>query len=123
MSRRHSHRRARPDPSAPVNPLFRAPEWQPDRKALQLCRQVREALTWVLGSATGDGRLAVEAVEPLPGGNRLLVKVGVPPDVPLADVADRLAAAAPALRTEVAQAITRRKAPELVYLPVPASTV
>jgi hypothetical protein len=54
----------------------------------------------------------------LPGGNRLLVKVGVPPDVPITDVAASLAAAAPALRAEVAQSITRRKAPELVYLPV-----
>jgi ribosome-binding factor A len=121
MSRRHSHRWTAPDPGASVNPLFQAPTWRPDRKALQLARQVREALTWVLGSATGDDRLAacsVEAVEPLPGGNRLLVKVGVPPDVPASEVLQRLSAAAPVLRTEVAQAITRRKVPELVYLPV-----
>ena len=55
----------------------------------------------------------------MPGGNRLLVKVGVPPDLAAGEVSRRLAAAAPALRTEVAQAITRRKVPELVYLPVP----
>jgi hypothetical protein len=89
---------------------------------LQLCAQVKDALAWVLGSATNDDRLAacsVDSVEPLPGGNRLLVKVGVPPDLPLADVTASLAAAAPALRAEVAQSITRRKAPELLYLPVP----
>src|SRR6476661_6845096 len=122
MSRRHSHRLFAPESGAPDNPLFRAPVWRPDRKALQLARQVREALMWVLGSATGDDRLAacsVEAVEPLPGGNRLLVKVGVPPDLPAAEVSQRLAAAAPALRVEVAQAITRRKVPELVYLAIP----
>lgn len=77
---------------------------------------------WVLGSATGDEQLSacsVEAVEPLPGGNRLLVKVGVPPDLSATDVNARLAAAAPALRVEVARSITRRKVPELVYLAVP----
>ena len=122
MSRRRSHWRAATEPPDPINPLFQAPSWRPDRKALQLARQVREALSWVLGSATGDDRLAacsVEAVEPLPGGNRLLVKVGVPPDVPASEVTERLAAAAPALRVEVAQSITRRKVPELVYLAVP----
>jgi ribosome-binding factor A len=101
--------------------LFQALARRPHRKSLQLCRQVREALTWVLGSATGDERLAacsVESVEPLPGGNRLLVKVSVPPDLSATDVNDRLATAGPTLRTEVAHAITRRKVPELVYLAV-----
>jgi hypothetical protein len=123
MSRRHSRGRATPEPCIPVDPLFEAPTWRPDRKALQLCRQVHEALIWVLGSATGDDLLAacsVDAVDPLPGGNRLLVKVGVPPDLALSDVLERLTAAAPALRAEVAQSITRRKVPELVYLAVPA---
>ncbi|HVK10322.1 MAG TPA: hypothetical protein VM597_16265 [Gemmataceae bacterium] len=109
--------------TADVNPLFHPPERRPDRKTLQLCEQVREALTWVLGSATPDERLMlgyVQAVEPLPGGNRLLVKVAVPADVPIAVATDSLTAAAPALRVEVAQAITRRKVPELVYLVVPA---
>lgn len=89
---------------------------------MQLCRQVREALTWALGTTIRDDRLAdcsIADVEPLPGGNRLLVKVSVPPDVPLSEMADRLTAAGPALRTEVAQAITRRKAPELVFVPIP----
>jgi len=122
MSRRKSDRRIAPRVRAPVDALFRPPERRPSRKLLQLCAQVKDALTWVLGSATGDNRLAVcsvEAVEPLPGGNRMLVKVGVPPDVQAADMNERLTAAAPVLRTEVAQAITRRKVPELVYLAVP----
>jgi ribosome-binding factor A len=123
MSRRHSLRRIVLPAGAPDSSRFPPPERRPDRKALQLSAQVRDALTWVLGSATGDDRLAacsVEGVEPLPGGNRLLVKVGVPPDLPLSEVSSALAAAAPILRSEVAQSITRRKAPELVYLPVPA---
>jgi ribosome-binding factor A len=121
MSRRHSARRFAP--GAADSPRFPARERPTDRKTLQLCAQVKDALVWVLGSATNDDRLAVcsvESVEPLPGGNRLLVKVSVPPDVPVGDVIASLATAAPALRAEVAQSITRRKAPELVYLPVPA---
>jgi ribosome-binding factor A len=96
---------------------------QSQHKTLQLCAQVRDALSWVLGSTIRDDRLTpcqIEAVEPLSGGNRLLVKVVVPPDLNVAEVNDRLAAAAPALRSEVAQSITRRKVPELVYLAVPA---
>ena len=96
---------------------------QSNRKVLQLCAQVREALCWVLGSAIKDDRLTpcqIAAVEPLPSGNRLLVKVVVPPILNVAEVNGRLAAAAPVLRSEVAQSITRRKVPELVYLAVPA---
>ena len=91
---------------------------------MQLCRQVREALSWSLGSTSNDERLSyctVVDVEPLPGGNRMLVKVGVPSNLSLSEVAEQLEAAAPSLRMEVAQAITRRKGPELVFLPVPAS--
>jgi len=83
---------------------------------------VKEALSWIFGSATADDRLTlchVQAVEPLGKGNRLLVKVGVPPDISVAAVIDRLAEAAPVLRSEVAQSITRRKVPELVYMAVP----
>jgi ribosome-binding factor A len=109
--------------TADVNPLFRPAERRPDRKTLQLCGQVKEALSWVLGSAMTDERLMlsyVQAVEPLPGGNRLLVQVAVPADVSITEATESLAAAAPALRAEVAQAITRRKVPELVYVAVPA---
>ena len=109
--------------SADVNPLFRPPERRPDRKTLQLCGQVKEALSWVIGSATNDERMMlsyVQAVEPLPGGNRLLVKVAVPADVSITDATTSLAVATPALRVEVAQAVTRRKVPELVYIAVPA---
>lgn len=121
VSRRHSQRRSRAR-TADVNPLFRPPERRPDRKTLQLCEQVKEALSWVLGSATNDDRLMlsyVQAVEPLPGG-RMLVKVAVPADVSVPEAMTSLSAAAPKLRAEVARAITRRKAPELVYLAVPA---
>ena len=93
---------------------------------MQLCRQVHEALNWAIGASIRDYRLAdctIAEVQPLPGGNRLLVKVTVPVDVPLNEVDERLAKAAPALRTEVAQAITRRRRTELVFLAIPASPV
>lgn len=89
---------------------------------MQLCRQVQEALSWALGTTIRDDRLSacsIMDVEPLPGGNRLLVTVSVPSDLPLSEVEERLAAAAPAMRVEVAQAITRRKVPELVFLTIP----
>jgi ribosome-binding factor A len=107
----------------PIDPVFQPRTRRHNRKTLQLCEQVREALVWVLGSATGDDRLTlchVEAVEPLPGGNRLLVQVVVPGDLNVAEINSRLAKAAPVLRAEVAQSITRRKVPELVYLAVGA---
>lgn len=99
---------------------FGRPE-APSRKLLQLCRQVHEALSWVLGSIHDDDRLvmcSIDAVVPLPGNNRLMVRVHVPNDIPLVEAADLLARVAPALRVEVAQSITRRKVPELVFIPV-----
>lgn len=96
---------------------------RPDRKTLQLCAQIRDALHWVLGSTDEDEEdnvlmdCQVIAVEPLPGGNRVLVKIGVPPEISLTDVQEELGKSANRLRMEVAQAITRRKVPELIYLP------
>jgi ribosome-binding factor A len=124
MSRRKSRRRAEPKRPTPADSAFRTPAARPDRKTLQLCEQVREALSWIFGSATADERLTlchIQSVEPLGKGNRLLVKVAVPSDVTVAAVIDRLAEAAPVLRSEVAQSITRRKVPVLVYMAVPAS--
>src|SRR5687767_11031668 len=92
------------------------------RKRLQLCEQVREALYWALGADAGDPALAlyqVVGVDPLPNGNRLLVRVAAPPGVGRDEAADRLARAASTLRRRVAEAVTRRKVPELVFEAVP----
>ena len=96
---------------------------RPDRKFLQLCAQVKDALHWVLGSVVdrADNVLilcSVEAVEPLPGSNRMIVKIGVPPGTSISKVTDQLAEAASDLRMQVGQAITRRRVPELVFMPV-----
>jgi ribosome-binding factor A len=91
------------------------------RKALQLGRQVAEAVDAVLAGESGDEVLAslrVVAVTPAPDASRLLVTVApgagagkVDPEEILA----RLARASGWLRTEVAAAVTRRKAPALAF--------
>jgi ribosome-binding factor A len=89
------------------------------RKALQLCGQVKGALHAALG-ACGDPvlqALAVAGVEPAPHTGRLLVVVAVPADggPTRTEAAKHLAKAAGLLRAEVAAAINRRRAPELVF--------
>lgn len=93
-----------------------------DHKAKQLCRQAAETLDQILSGETGDPRLAclrVVSVQPAPDASRLLVTV-------MADCAnddfcrqkseERLQASAGRLRTAVATAITRRKAPTLAFV-------
>ena len=89
-----------------------------DRKTLQLCRQVERALTWALGQCDDEmlRELAVVSVEPAPNSRRLLVSVA--PLERLQDLFElirHLEAARGWLRSEVAAAITRRKAPELMF--------
>ena len=91
----------------------------PDRKTLQLCRQVRDVLHSVL-AACGDPVLqavAVGRIEPAPNGGRLRVAVTLPADgTPTrAEAESHLRRAAGMLRSEVAGAIARRHAPELVF--------
>ncbi len=91
-----------------------------NRHARQLCRQVAETLGGVLASDNDDvlRNLQVVAVVPAPDASRLLVTVGAPPgfgNVNPADVLARLGRASGKLRCEVAAAITRKKAPVLVY--------
>ena len=93
----------------------------PDRKALQLCHQVAETLEEVLAEC-GDvvlQALRVLDVEPAPDVSRLLVTVAVDaaPDDTLDpdNVQDHLVRASGHLRSEIAGAITRKRAPVLVY--------
>lgn len=92
-----------------------------DHKAKQLCRQVAETVDQVLAGETGDDALRclrVAAVRPAPDASRLLVLVvaDCPPDDFCRDQTEaRLQASAGRLRTAVAAAITRRKAPLLTF--------
>jgi ribosome-binding factor A len=93
---------------------------RPGRKALQLCRQVAEALNSALagGADAVLQDLLVVAVEPAPNAGRLLVTVAAAPsaaDRDAATVSVLLHSAAGWLRSEVAAAIYRRKTPELIY--------
>lgn len=97
---------------------------QPHRKTLQLCEQIKDTLNWVLDSALADDRFAlchVAAVESLLGSSRVLVKVTVPSDLPIAEANEAMAKASRTLRMHVAETITRRKVPELIFVAFPAS--
>lgn len=90
------------------------------RRTGQLCRQVAETLSLVLAGEFDDPRLhnlqvvSVTAID----GSSLLVNVAYegPPDAAhAAEVQSRLLRVAGRLRTEVAAAITRKRAPRLVF--------
>jgi ribosome-binding factor A len=91
-----------------------------DRKARQLCGQVAESLALILACEADDTlrSLDVASVEPAPDTKQLLVTVrplpsSTPPD-PSA-ILNALSVASGRLRSEVASAITRRRAPLLFY--------
>lgn len=96
-----------------------------DHKALQLCKQVAHTLADLLAGDCDDEILRgldVLAVQPAPDASRLLVTLApgaaacpCPPE----EVISRLNGVARHLRSEVASAITRRKAPTLIYQVIP----
>jgi ribosome-binding factor A len=89
------------------------------RKALQLCGQVAQTLMCVLPCSGNDvlRDLVVIGVTPV-GAGRLLVTLGRSPSAPAVSdtlVLEHLARAQGWLRNEVAAAVHRRKAPDLVF--------
>ena len=90
-------------------------------KARQLARQVREVLDGLLAGSTADpvlNGLSVVGVEPAPDASTLLVTVAraISSDpIPPGEILAHLGRASGWLRSEVAGAITRKKAPMLVY--------
>ena len=96
-------------------------ERQAERKTRQFCRQVQRALNLAFEgrSASEDiSGLFVEEVCPAPDCGRLLVYVVVPKRPAVADSITALQRDTPRLRSEVAMAITRKRAPELCFVPV-----
>ena len=89
-------------------------------KAAQLCRQAMQALSLALADSSDDflRELTVMSVDPAPDASRLLVTV-----TPAAsstrlspgELLARLNTASAWLRREVASAITRKRAPELMF--------
>jgi ribosome-binding factor A len=93
---------------------------QAERKARQFCRQVQRALNLALADRSADNGLSdlfIEDVSPAPDCGHLLVHVVVPPDRSVRDALGALRRDAPRLRSEVAMAITRKRAPELSFVP------
>jgi ribosome-binding factor A len=89
-------------------------------KDQMLCRQVQRALNLALAGECRDDvlrELYVADVVTAPNVTHLLVQVTIPPSVSLIDVLERLAQATPRLRAQVAHAITRKRTPELTFVP------
>ncbi len=126
MSRKnHSRRRFRSAPPGqnPGRGLGRVE----NRKALQLCSQIAETLTLVLGGECPDDLLRdllVESVVPFPTSSRLLVTL-VPAisaeNAPLEKYLEHLEPFKGRLRSEAATAINRRKVPDLVFRILPGN--
>jgi ribosome-binding factor A len=115
MSKKHSGRSSLRD--------FGSDSFPPvghSRKDLQLCSQVADTLQLALGDCGDDvlRDLHVVRVVPAPDASQLLVIVGSAPGElppPPTDVLAHLQARTPWLRGEVAHAITRKRAPSLLF--------
>ena len=96
-----------------------------DRKARQLCSQVADTLSYVLSGECGDEvlrSLLVMAVDPAPDATQLAVTVcqdSSADPVAAQEVLSRLSAASGKLRAAAASAITRKRAPKLLFRLLP----
>jgi ribosome-binding factor A len=92
-----------------------------DRKQRQLCGQVARTLASLFAGECGDDvlrDLLVQSVVPAPSSARLLVTVALAPTappIPAEKIGEALERARGLLRSEVAAAIVRRRAPDLVF--------
>jgi ribosome-binding factor A len=93
----------------------------PNRKAMQLCSEAARTLSAVLAGESGDDvlrDLVVESVVPASSSARLLVTVSLAhqADAEAVRIAGEcLEHARGRLRTEVAAAVRRRRAPDLIF--------
>ncbi len=98
---------------------------QAGRKARQLCAQVADTLRLLFSGETSDEilqSLEITEVSPAPNASQLLVTLGPAAAAPALDesqVHEALARAAGWLRSEIAAAITRRRAPRLAFRFIP----
>lgn len=86
-------------------------------KDAQLCAAVRETLSLVLAESRDERLLEafVDEVVPAPDASRLAVRVVVPASLDLDEVHDALARLGPRLRAEIAEAIARKRTPNLTF--------
>jgi ribosome-binding factor A len=119
-----------PGPEDGVDPRYalrEAARKKGGRKTHQLCAQVARALDYALAAVCEDDvlrDLLVVAVQPAPDASRLLVTVTSALSAPCEPTAvlARLERFASKLRSEVAAAIHRKKAPELTFRVASASS-
>ena len=95
-----------------------------DRKAAQLCAQIRRSLEFIIPEVLADTRwdAVVLEVEPAPNTSHLLVHLQAIQNlnpVDLRSLEQALLARTGAIRTMVAQSICRKKAPTLSFQVVP----
>ena len=91
-----------------------------EHKTRQLCHQVQRALNLALAAKYAGEALEtvfVSDVLPAPGCGHLLVHVVIPDGRSTSDVLRELRARTPGLRAEVARSISRKRAPELSFVP------
>src|SRR5271154_6127687 len=114
MSQDKKRRRGPSEDSVDPDSFFApAVDARVQRKDRQLCRQVHEALNYAFPALEDSvlRELWVIDVAPAPDAARLCAVVEAPRDADLSDVYTRLERVAGHLRSEVAQAITRKRAP------------
>jgi ribosome-binding factor A len=89
----------------------------PNRKALQLCAQVRDCLTMCLAECADElvRDLQVESVVPAPDTRQLLVTVSSPQGADGQKVLTHITRAGAKLRLEMAAAIHRKRTPRLRF--------
>lgn len=91
-----------------------------EHKTRQLCRQVQRALNLALAGGLPGASLEtlfVSNVSPAFGCGHLIVHVVVPHGRSASDVLAELRLCAPRLRAEIARSISRKRAPELSFVP------
>jgi ribosome-binding factor A len=96
---------------------------QAQRKNQQFCRQVQRALNLALADATwlsSECELFVDDVSPAPDCGHLMVHIVVQTGHSVANAIGALRRDQSRLRSEVAMAIARKRAPELMFVPVSA---
>jgi hypothetical protein len=89
-----------------------------------LCRQVQRSLSLAIGELDEPALsgLSIGEVTPAPNAGHLLVELIVPADLdlPVPALLERMTIVGPRLRHLVAQSISRKRAPELSFIPVAA---
>ena len=92
-----------------------------NHKTLQLCRQIEQTLSYALADDPADDillSLGIESVTPAPDASRVMVTVYIDDpdsDYEANEVLEHLTDNMDVFRDEIADAIHRRKLPELVF--------